>query len=100
MTDSKRSPADREAAELPTEQGGLPGEYTPQVGQPIQHGREQSGAENDGELLISGVNTGPDRAERNTLSPTEERARLSIRAEQEEDEPADADAATGLDRGD
>ncbi|WP_189643235.1 hypothetical protein [Deinococcus piscis] len=67
-------------AELPTEQGGLPNEHTPGRTEATGQGPVQELA--SGELLISGVNTGPDREERESRTPTEERARLSLRGEE------------------
>lgn len=70
----------KSGAELPAEQGGLPNEYTPGRTEATGQGRPVQGLAS-GELLISGVNTGPDREERESRTPTEERARLTLRAE-------------------
>lgn len=92
----------RESAEVPTEQGGLPNEYAPKTGEVVGQGRPQEGME-EGRLLISGVNTGPDDEEREILTPTEERARLSLLGDERDpirqDNPeSDPDALA--DRGD
>lgn len=90
----------RDPAQPPTEQGGLPNEYAPRTGTPVEQGRPEEGLD-DGSLLISGVNTGPRREERDSRSPTEERARLSIRTEEHEPElSTEADPAALIDRGD
>ena len=51
---------------------------------------EQTGPEQPSEVLISGLDTGPDAATRENLSPTERRARLEEHRRPEH-EPEDED---------
>ncbi|MFC5846972.1 hypothetical protein [Deinococcus petrolearius] len=51
---------------------------------------EQTGLEQPSEVLISGLDTGPDAATRENLSPTERRARLEEHRRPEH-EPEDED---------
>ena len=92
----------RDATERPAEQGGLPNESTPGRAEAPAQDRPAQGLDS-GELLISGVNTGPAREERGSLSPTEERVRLTLRPEGEDPtyrENPEADPDALADRGD
>ncbi|MDO4263371.1 MAG: hypothetical protein Q4C67_04160 [Deinococcus sp.] len=92
----------RDASDIPAEQGGLPNEDAPGPAQATEQVRPASSLDS-GELLISGVNTGPAREERDSRTPTEERARLTLRPGAEDPtyrENPEADPDALADRGD